>query len=204
MLNLTMTGQKLPIDELQARMTAAGIKLPNGAILKGGTLDVALVLTGLPNALTITGPIELNKTREIGFDLGSRIRGIAALSRIKTGDTTNIENLQANLRITKDGTQVDEVYARIPALGVITGSGTVSPKSDLDFALSVQVIAAQGIGKIGADVLTRLDSAASRSSGGHRGVPMLVTGTANEPIITADVHGIFDRKKRAFLGRFGK
>jgi len=71
MLNLTMTGQKLPIDALQARMTAAGIKLPNGAILKGGTLDVALVLTGLPNALTITGPIELNKTREIGFDLGS-------------------------------------------------------------------------------------------------------------------------------------
>jgi AsmA protein len=204
MLNLTMTSQKLPIDELQARMTAAGIKLPNGANLKGGTLDIALVLTGLPNALTITGPIELNKTREIGFDLGSRIRGIAALSRIKTGDTTNIENLQANLRITKDGTQVDEVYARIPALGVITGSGTVSPKSDLDFVLSVQVIAAQGIGKIGADVLTKLDSAGSRSNGGHRGVPMLVTGTANEPIITADVHGIFDRKKRAFLGRFGK
>ena len=204
-LNLTMTGQKLPIDELQARMTAAGIKLPNGAILKGGTLDIALVLTGLPNALTITGPIELNKTREIGFDPGSRIRGIAALSRIKTGDSTSIENLQANLRITKDGTQVDEVYARIPAIGVITGSGTVSPDSGLDFALSVKVTAAQGIGKIGAGVLTRLDdSAGSRSSGGHSGVPMLVTGTANEPIITADVHGIFDRKKKAFLDHFGK
>ena len=205
MLNLTMTGQKLPIDELQARMTAAGIKLPNGAILKGGTLDIALVITGLPNALTITGPIELNKTREIGFDLGSRMRGVAALSRINSGDTTSIENLQANLRITKDGTQVDEVYARIPAIGVITGSGTVSPTSNLDFALSVKVTAAQGIGKLGAGLLTRLDdSAGSRSSGGHRGVPMLVTGTANEPIITADVHGIFDRKKKAFLDRFGK
>src|SRR6202162_6424784 len=55
LLNLRMTGQKLPIDELQARMTAAEIKLPNGAILKGGTLDIALLLTGLPNALTITG-----------------------------------------------------------------------------------------------------------------------------------------------------
>jgi AsmA protein len=205
MLNLTMTGQKLPIDELQARMTAAGIKLPNGAILKGGTLDIALIVTGLPNDLTITGPIQLNKTREVGFDLGSRMRGVAALSRINSGDTTSIENLQANLRITKDGTEVDEVYVRIPAIGVITGSGTVSPTSDLDFALSVKVTAAQGIGKIGAGVLTRLDdSAGSRSSGGHRGVPMLVTGTANEPIITADVHGIFDRKKKAFLDRFGK
>ncbi len=114
LLNLKMTGQKLPIDELQARMTAAGIKLPNGAILKGGTLDIALNFTGLANALIITGPIQLNNTREIGFDLGSRIRGIAALSRIKTGDTTRIDNLQANLRITNEGTQVDDIYARHP------------------------------------------------------------------------------------------
>jgi hypothetical protein len=187
-------------------MTAAGIKLPNGAILKGGTLDIALLLTGLPNALTITGRIELKKTREIGFDLGSRIRGIAALSRIKTGDSTSIEDLQANLRITNEGTQVDEIYARIPAMGVITGSGTVSPTSYLDFALSVRVTAAQGIGKIGAGLLTKLDdSSGSGESGGRiRGVPMLVTGTANEPIITADVHGIFDRRKKALLDRFGK
>ena len=205
MLNLTMTGRNLPIDELQARMKAAGIKLPNGAVLEGGTLDIALLVAGLPNALTITGPIELAKTREIGFDLGSRLRGIAALSRIKTGDTTNIENLQANLRITNEGTQVDEVYARIPAIGVITGSGTVSPKSELNFALNVKVTAAQGIGKIGAGVLTKLDdSAAARSNGEHSGVPMLVTGTASEPIITADVHGIVDRKKKAFLDRFEK
>ena len=206
LLNLRMSGQKLPIDELQARMTAAGIKLPNGAILKGGTLDIALLLTGLPNALTITGRIELKKTREIGFDLGSRIRGIAALSRIKTGDTTSIEDLQANLRITNEGTQVDEIYARIPAMGVITGSGTVSPTSHLDFALSVRVTAAQGLGKIGAGLLSKLDdSSGSGESGGRiRGVPMLVTGTANEPIITADVHGIFDRRKKALLDRLGK
>jgi AsmA protein len=206
LLNLRMTSQKLPIDELQARMTAAGIKLPNGAILKGGTLDIALLLTGLPNALTITGPIEIKKTREIGFNLGSRIRGVAALSRIKTGDSASIEDLQANLRITNEGTQVDEIYARIPAMGVITGSGTVSPTSHLDFALSVRVTGAQGIGKIGANLLTKLDdSAGSGESGGRsNGVPMVVTGTADEPIITADLHGIIDRRKKAFLDRFGK
>jgi hypothetical protein len=33
---------------------------------------------------------------------------------------------------------------------------------------------------------------------------MLVAGTASEPIITADVQGIFDRKKKALLDRFGK
>ncbi len=206
LLNLAMTGHKLPIDDLQERMTAAGIKLPNGAVLKGGTLDIALKLTGLAKDLVITGPIQLSNTREIGFDVGSRIRGIAALSGIKTGDTTTIANLQANLLITSQGTQVNEIYARIPAMGVITGSGTVSPASELDFALGVRATKAQGIGKIGAGLLTKLaDSAASGESGDRiKGVPMLVTGTASEPIITADVQGIFDRKKKAFLDRFGK
>ena len=205
-LNLAMTGHKLPIDELQKRMTAAGIKLPNGAVLKGGTLDIALNLTGLAKDLVITGPIQLSNTREIGFDVGSRIRGIAALSGIKTGDTTTIANLQANLLITSQGTQVSEIYARIPAVGVITGSGAVSPTSELDFALSVRATAAQGIGKIGAGLLSKLaDSAASGESGDRiKGVPMLVAGTASEPIITADVQGIFDRKKKALLDRFGK
>ena len=75
LLKLAMTGHKLPIDELQQRMTAAGIRLPNGAILKGGTLDIALNLTGLAKDLVITGPIQLSNTREIGFDLD---RGFAA------------------------------------------------------------------------------------------------------------------------------
>ena len=206
MLNLTMTGQKLPIDELQARMTAAGIKLPNGAVLKGGTLDLTLIFSGLFNAPIITGPIELNNTRMVGFDLGSRIRGIAALSKIKTGDTTSIEMLQADLRITSAGTHVDKIYARIPAMGEITGSGTVlAVTSDLDFALTARVTSAQGIGKIGAGLLTKLNaSAGSGESGGVKGVPMLVTGTANEPIIKADVQGVLDRRKKAFLDRLGK
>ncbi len=203
-LNLKMTGQKLPIDELQARMTAAGIKLPTGAILKGGTLDITLNFNGLASAPIIEGPMQLNNTREIGFDLGSRIRGIAALSGIKTGDSASINKLQADLRITNEGTQVDEIYARVPAIGVITGGGTVSPTSDLDFALSVRVTAAQGIGKIGAGLLTKLDSAAGETGVRANGVPMLVSGTANEPIIAADVHGIFDRRKKAFLDRFRK
>jgi AsmA protein len=205
LLNLKMSGQKLPIDELQARMTAAGIKLPNGAILKGGTLDIALNFTGLASAPIIEGPIQLNDTREIGFDLGSRVRGIAALSGIKTGDSASIDKLQADLRITNEGTQVDEIYARVPAMGLITGSGTISPKRDLDFALSVRVTAAEGIGRIGAGLLTKLDTTAAGETGGRiKGVPMLVTGTANDPIITADVHGLFDRRKRAFLERLGK
>ena len=70
----------------------------------------------------------------------------------------------------------------------------------------IRLTAAQGIGNIGAGLLTKLDDSSGSGEGGGRikGVPMLVTGTANEPVITADVHGIFDRRKKAFLDRFGK
>jgi len=90
-------------------------------------------------------------------------------------------------------------------MGEITGSGTVSITSDPNFALTARVTAAQGIGKIGVGLLTKLNNSAGSGESGVRlkGVPMLVTGTANQPIITADVQGVFDRSKKAFLERFG-
>jgi AsmA protein len=205
-LNLKTDGQRVPIDELQALVTAGGIKLPNGATLHGGTLGFSFLITGYVPVLTVAGPIELNDTRLVGFDLGSRIRGIAALSRIKTGDTTSIENLKATLHITTAGIEIDNIYARIPAMGEITGSGTVSSGSNLNFALTAKVTAAHGIGKVGAGLLTKLNKPADSGDSGPKveGVPMQVTGTANEPIITADVHAAFDRRKNAILEHFGK
>jgi AsmA protein len=89
-LNLKLTGQRLPIDELQHLMTAAGVRLPNGAVLRGGMLALNLVISGPTKSLVISGPIALDNTRLVGFDVGSKIHGIAALSGLKTGDTTTI------------------------------------------------------------------------------------------------------------------
>jgi AsmA protein len=198
-LNLKLAGQSLPVDELQPLMTAAGVRLPNGSVLRDGTLSMNLAVTGQAKALVITGPIALDNTRLVGFDIGSKIHGIAALSGMKTGDTTEFEKLRVNVRVANAGVVADKIDAVIPAVGELTGSGTVSPADQLDFNLVVKGASATGIGKVGVGLLTALNG-----SGGASGVPLRVTGTPDEPYITADVGGIVGKKTKSIASFFGK
>ena len=199
LLNLKLVGQSLPIDELQPLMTAAGIRLPNGSVLKGGTLSMNLAVAGQARALTISGPIALDNTRLVGFDIGSKIHGIAALSGMKTGDTTEFEKLQVDVRVTNSGVMVNKIEAVIPAMGELTGSGTVSAADQLDFNLLMKGASASGIGKVGVGLLTKLNG----SGGSSSGVPLRVTGTPDEPNITADVGGIVGKKTKSIASFFG-
>ena len=111
LLNLKLTGENLPIDELQPLMTAAAVRMPNGSVLKGGTLSLNLAVHGQAKALAISGPIALANTRLVGFDVGSKIHGIAALSGVKTGDTTEFERLRLNVRMTNAGVVAENIDA---------------------------------------------------------------------------------------------
>jgi AsmA protein len=202
-LNLKLTGQSLPIDELQHLMTAAGVRLPNGAVLRGGMLALDLTIIGPTKSLVISGPIALDNTRLIGFDIGSKIHGIAARNGLKTGDTTNIEKLRANVCITNAIVVIDEIDAVIPEVGELTGSGTVSSADELDFNLVAKIDSAQGIGKVGAALLTKLNDT-DETSNNTTGVPLRVIGTPEDPNITADVGGIFQKKKKSIAAIFGK
>ena len=202
-LNLKLSGQSLPIDELQHLMTAAGVRLPNGAVLKGGMLALNLVIIGQTKSLVISGPIALDNTRLVGFDIGSKIHGIAALSGLKTGDTTNIEKLRVDVRITNASVVVDKIDAVIPAVGELTGSGTVSSADQLDFNLVAKIDSAQGIRKVGAGLLTKLNSSGETSKN-TTGVPLRVIGTPGDPNITADVGGIVQKKKKSIAAFFDK
>jgi AsmA protein len=202
-LNLKLSGQSLPIDELQHVMTAAGVRLPNGAVLKGGMLALDLVIIGQAKSLVISGPIALDNTRLVGFDIGSKIHGIAALSGLKTGDTTNIEKLRVDVHITNASVVVDKIDAVIPAVGELTGSGTVSSADQLDFNLVAKIDSAQGIRRVGAGLLTKLNSSGETSKN-TAGVPLRVIGTPGDPNITADVGGIFQKKKKSIAAFFDK
>jgi AsmA protein len=196
-LKLKLAGQNLPIDELQPLMTAAGIRLPNGSVLKGGTLSMNLAITGQARALAINGPITLDATRLVGFDIGTKIHGIATLSGVKTGDTTEFEKLRVDVHVSNAGVVVSKIEAVIPAMGELTGSGTVSPADQLDFNLVLKGSSASGIGKVGVGLLSKLNG-----SGGSGGVPLRVTGTPDEPYITADVGGIVGKKTKSITSLF--
>ena len=203
LLNLKLAGQRLPIDEIQPVMTAAAIRLPDGAVLKGGTLSMNLSITGHAKSLVITGPLELDNSRLVGFDISSHIHGIAALSGLKTGDTTDFDRLYVNVRVANAGVVADDIDAVIPEMGELTGSGTVSPADQLDFNLVVKVASASGIGKIGVILLTKLNGS-DGSQGNASGVPMRITGTPDDPYITADIGGIVHKKIKSVASIFSK
>jgi AsmA protein len=196
-LNLKLSAENLPINELQPLMTAAAVHLPNGSVLKGGTLSFNLAVRGQPKALAIAGPLAFANTRLVGFDIGSKIHGIATLSGMKTGDTTEFERLRLNVRMTNAGVAAEKIDAVISGMGELTGSGTVSPADQLDFNLILKGATTKGIGKVGVGLITTLNG----STGGKSGVPIRVTGTPDEPYITADVGGIFGRTTKSIFGK---
>jgi AsmA protein len=193
-LNLKISGQMLPIDDLQMLMAASAIRLPNGSLLRGGTVSMDLSVTGQEKTLVIAGPITVDNTRLVGFDVGSKIHGIAALSGVATGDTTEFKRLHMNIRVTNSGAAVDRLDAVIVAMGELSGRGTISPDDHLDFKLVVMGVKAKGIGKVGMGLLTVLNG-----QGGKTAVPMRVTGTSENPSITADVGGMMQKQTKSLF-----
>lgn len=193
-LNLQISGENLPIDDLQMLMAATAVRLPNGSLLKGGTVSMDLTVTGQEKSLVIAGPISVDNTRLVGFDVGSKIHGIAALSGVETGNTTEFKKLRMNVLVTNSGAAVGKIDAVILAVGEVRGSGTVAPNDQLNFKLVVVGVKAKGIGKVGLGLLTKLSS-----QGGAAAVPMRVTGTSADPSITADVGKIVQKEKKALF-----
>jgi AsmA protein len=189
--DLKLLAQSVPIDGLQALMPAVGVKLPDGAVLKGGTLSANFDIKGTAKDNVIAGSYEIKNTKLVGYNLGSKIVGIAALGGIKTGDTTAIDISRADMRITKAGSESTNIYSVLPALGESTGSGTVSPSGTLDFHLISKVASAKGLNKVGVNILTKLNSTSEAAKPSDAtGIPISITGTAEKPVITADVKSL--------------
>ena len=201
---MKLAGQSLSIDELQPLISAAAVRFPNGSVLKGGTVSMNMAITGHAKAAVIIGPIALDNVSLVGFDVGSKIHGIAALSGVKTGDTTNFRKLTVNVHITDAGVVADNIEAVIEGMGELSGSGTVSPTDQLDFNLTVKNAPSKGIAaKVGVGLLTTLNGSGSGSGNGS-GVPIHVAGTSEEPYITADVGGAVGKKTKSITSIFGK
>ena len=122
---MRLSAPNLPIDQLEQLLPAAGITLPSGSQLQGGTLTANLTITGPANAITIAGPIEIDNTKLAGFDLGSKIQGINPLGGTSGG--TQIEKVSAIVNSSPQMTSFSDIYASVPVIGTASGSGTISP-----------------------------------------------------------------------------
>ena len=119
-------------------------------------------ITGPVDKLVTVGTVHLENSALAGFNLGSKLSSISALSG-KSGtqqkDTT-IQTFSANVRVAPEGTRAENINLVVPSLGTATGAGTVSPSNALDF-------------KMVAD-----------------NIPFAITGTTSDPKFMPDVKGM--------------
>ena len=157
-LALHVSAPNLPINQVEALLPAAGVRLPSGSSLQGGTLTANLAITGPANAPTISGPVQVDNTTLAGFDLSSKIGGLKPVSGSKGG--TQIQTVRANVNSSPQGTRIDNLYASVPVLGTATGAGTVSPQGALNFQVVAKLNTSSGVA---CQALSR-----SECSGGRR------------------------------------
>jgi AsmA protein len=193
-LALHLAAPNLPINQVEALLPAAGVRLPSGSRLQGGTLSANLSINGPSTAPTISGPVEVDNTRLAGFDLSSKIGGLKPASGSQGG--TDIQKVSANVNSSAQGTRIENLYASIPVLGTATGAGTIAPGGAINFELVAKLNTTGGVGSqalaglngVGGGVLGQAVNSAAAD-----GIPVHITGTTSNPVIQADLSKLLQK-----------
>jgi AsmA protein len=134
--------------------------------------------------------VKLSNSQLAGFNLGSKLSAISALSGKQTGNDTTIQNLSSDVRVTPEGTRLDKISLVIPSLGTVAGAGTISPSGALNFAM---------VANLSGGAVTGLTQIAGLGNKGTGGIPFLIQGTTSNPAFMPDVKGIVGNQLKSFL-----
>jgi hypothetical protein len=173
---MRLRGANMPIQDLTTLLPAFGVKLPKGASLEGGSLNVDLTAQGPVNKLIASGTADITNTRLIGFDLSGKMAVLAKLAGLKSNQQTEIAKFASGMRMSPEGIQVSNLFLVIPAIGELSGSGNIATDQTLDFALVAKLKPAAGIGS----VLTKI------TAGYGLSLPFFVRGNAADPKFILD------------------
>jgi AsmA protein len=180
-LNMKLDAPDMPGDELEGMLPSLGIVLPSGSQLRGGTLSAELGIVGPLDKLVITGPVRLANTKLTGFDLGSKLGALSAFAgKAVSNPDTSIQNASLNARVAPEGTKADNINLTVSAIGVITGTGTVSPAGVLNFKM---------LADLKGGVAGGLTQVAALGSG-KGGIPFAIEGTTSNPHFIPDLTGM--------------
>jgi AsmA protein len=190
-INMKLNGQGMPVDDLESMLPALGVVLPPKSSLKGGTLSTNLSISGPVDKLLTTGTIRLENSALAGFNLGSKLSSVSALSGKSTGgNDTVIQNFSSDVRVAPDGTQANNINLTVPAFGVVTGAGTVSSANALDFKMNAN---------LSGGTVTGMTQMAGLGSNGAS-IPFFIQGTTSDPKFVPDVKGIAGGLLKGALG----
>ena len=208
-LHIKIDGQSLPVKDLQAFLPALGVNLPKGASLQQGTLSTSLNVNGPTDKLVTTGNVGLFGAKLAGFDLGSKLSSISALTGVKTGQDLNIEKLTSNVRVAPDGIQAENFNAVMPQLGTLVGGGNINAKNQMDFKMAATLTdvlgaAASPVGSAGS-ILGQVMGGGGGASKckSSTTVPFQIQGTTSDPKFIPDVGGLAAGMLKSQLGCVG-
>jgi AsmA protein len=203
LVNIKVAGDRMPVSDLKSFLPGIGIHLPKGTNLAAGTLSADLIVSGPTNNLVTAGHVGLYGAKLAGFNLGARVKAISGFSGLETGNDLNIQQLTTNLRVAQNGLRFDTFNAVVPAVGYLTGAGTIDARNNLDFTMVATVTArlhggmdsivgtAGAVGGAVGDVIGALTGGGTSSSESRsQRIPFLVKGTTSDPRIVADVSGL--------------
>jgi AsmA protein len=186
-LSMKLAGSDMPVPELEAMLPAIGVVLPAGASLQGGTATVELSINGPADRAVTAGSLSLNNTRLVGFDISKKMSSIEKLAGIKAGPDTEIQTLGANVRSSPEGTDAQGMRLVVPAIGELTGAGTVSPANELDFKMSAIVHASGLLAVVG-----------------NTPIPFTVEGTCSQPVFKPNLKALAGEELKSVEGDVGK
>jgi len=175
-ISIKLVGPKMALTELATILPALDVVLPAGSVIERGTLSVDLTSLGLVDRLLTTGSIVIDDARLNNFDLGSKMKTIQQLAGVQAEPRTTIQSLSASVATSPEGTIVRDIRVVAPAVGELTGFGTVSPQHALNLQMRATV-------KASSNILTAI---------GQKGdvtIPFLITGTSSDPSFKPDVKG---------------
>jgi len=181
-LNAKLVGDAMPVDELQAMLPAFGVVLPKGSSLQGGTLSTNLTITGTAAKPVVSGPVKLASTKLAGFSIGSKLGAISQMmGGIPSTADTDIQNMSTDVQYTTTGIQTQNINLAVPAIGTVTGSGTVVPGGGpLDYKM---------VASLNGTVTNSVAKMAGLSGKGAN-LPFFIRGTSSDPKFEPDVKGL--------------
>lgn len=147
-----------------------------GGQLQVGNLSLS-ILSGSVDAenLSISDDPAFSKSAFV-----TALEGLSAFAgkAVSTPDTS-IQNASLNARASPEGTNADNINLNVPAIGVITAAGTVSPASELAFKM---------LANLHGGVVGGLSKVAGTSSG-QGGIPFAIEGTTSNPRVVPEMGG---------------
>jgi AsmA protein len=172
----------VPAEDVENLLDVLGYALPAGSTLKGGTIKANMTLHGPFQRFVTSGPVQLSNVRLAGFSLAGELARALGTAGSGAGNDTLIQVASSDLHYAADGLRANNLNIIIPALGTLTGMGTVGANNSLNFNMVAKLAGTSPLAQ-----LVNLPLLSQKTGGG---LPFHIEGTTEHPKVVPDIQGV--------------